>query len=281
MPSDRGRPITDLTSQIALPLLQQDVASVIAGCPMIERQVETGHGEGHYFLRVTPYKNARGVTDGAAVSFVDVTGLMQAERRLRVMVAELQHRTRNLLGVVQAIARQTIGKGGSLDAYKDRLSALGRVQGLISQAAEERVELGDIIRLELHAHGAQDGRVSVQGPPVPLPLDHVQSVALVLHELATNAVKYGALKDGAGSLDRAMAAHRRMAAARASCSSNGPSVGSRSRPGAADHQGFGRQLIQNSLTAALRAKTELVFGEDGVLCRIEMPADTLLGIGSR
>ena len=129
LPSDRGRPITDLTGQVELPHLADDVAAVISGSGLIERQIEQGHTNGHYLLQVTPYQNTRGVVDGAVVTFVDVTGLTRAEARLRVMVAELQHRTRNLLGVVQAIAHQTLGKGDSLEAYKDRLSALGASAG--------------------------------------------------------------------------------------------------------------------------------------------------------
>ena len=275
LPTDRGRPISDLTGYLRLPDLADDVNSVIAGRELVERRIDLDHGEGHYLLRMTPYQNTRGVVDGAAATFVDVTGLTRAESRLRILVAELQHRTRNLLGVVQAIARQTIGKGGSLEAYKERLSALGRVQGLISHAAGDTVELGDILRLELQAHGAaEDGQVDLDGPPVPLPVEHVQAVALVLHELATNAVKYGALKSDAGRLSvwwRRMEdgadADRLVLEWRES--------GVKMPPGAADRSGFGRQLIQRSLAMTLRAKTDLMFGEDGITCRIEMPVDRI------
>ena len=273
LPSDRGRPITDLTGQVELPHLAEDVAAVITGRSLIERQIEPAKDKDHYLLRVTPYQNTRGIVDGAVVTFVDITGLTRAEARLRVMVAELQHRTRNLLGVVQAIARQTIGKGGSLDAYKDRLSALGRVQGLISHVADDTVELGDILRLELQAHGAaEDGQVNLDGPAMKLRLEHVQAVALVLHELATNAVKYGALKHEGGRLavtwrqvEEAAGGRKLVVEWRES--------GVRMAPDAAERSGFGRQLIQNSLELTLRAKTSLVFGEDGVSCRIEMPVD--------
>ena len=269
--SDRGRPITDLTGLVELPDLAADVGAVIGGRDLVERQIELDRGDGHFLLRVTPYQNTHGVVDGAAVTFVDVTGLTRAETRLRVLVAELQHRTRNLLGVVQAIARQTIGKGGSLDAYKDRLSALGRVQGLISHAAHDTVELGDILRLELQAHGAaEDGQIRLDGPPVALRLDHVQAVALVLHELATNAVKYGALKQESGrlvvwwrQLENECGGQLLVLEWRES--------GVHLPPDAAERSGFGRQLIQRSLVSTLQAKTDLVFGADGVSCRIEMP----------
>ena len=275
LPSDRGRPITDLTGNINLPELGADVRSVIGGCELVERQIDMEHGDGHYLLRITPYQNTRGLVDGAAVTFVDVTGLTRAEARLRVLVAELQHRTRNLLGVVQAIARQTIGKGGSLEAYKERLSALGRVQGLISHAADDTVELGDILRLELQAHGAaDDGKVVLDGPRMPLRLDHVQAVALVLHELATNAVKYGALKAETGRLSVWWRLAEDGADGRklvVEWRESGVEI----PPGATERSGFGRELIQRSLALTLRAKTEFGFGPDGVFCRIEMPIDCL------
>ena len=275
LPNDRGRPITDLTGQVMLPDLADDVAAVIAGRSLIERQIDLDDGNGHYLLRVTPYQNTRGVVDGAAVSFVDVTGLTRAEVRLRVLVAELQHRTRNLLGVVQAIARQTIGKGGSLDAYKDRLSALSRVQGLISHAEDDTVELGEILRLELEAHGAaEDAHVVLDGPPVALRLDHVQALALVVHELATNAVKYGALKGEAGRLNvwwREFADGPEGEKLVLEWRESGVTL----PPDAAERSGFGRQLIERSLAMTLRATTDLVFGADGISCRIDIPIGRL------
>ena len=275
LPSDRGRPLTDLTSRLALPDLAADVAAVVAGSPLIERRVNPDEGDGHWLLRVTPYQDINGVTDGAVATFVDVTGLTQAEAKLRVLVTELQHRTRNLLGVVQAIARQTIGKGGSLEAYKDRLSALGRVQGLVSHAVHETVELGDILRLELQAHGAaENARVTLDGPPVPLRLDHVQAVALVLHELATNAVKYGALKTETGRLDVWWRQTEDAAGAR-KLVVDWTESGVDMPADAVERTGFGRQLIQRSLALTLHAKTDLVFREDGVSCRIEMPLEAV------
>ena len=280
LPSDRGRPLSDLTGQIRLPELAADIREVIAGRALIERRVDTISDDSNYLIRVTPYQNTLGSPEGATVSFIDITGLNRAESQLRVTVAELQHRTRNVLGVVQAIARQTIGKGGSLEAYRERLSALGRVQGLISHAAENMVELRHIIELELQAHGAGTGdRVVLDGPSIALPLDLVQSLALVLHELATNAVKYGALQNGTGTL----AVHWCFLGelANRSLMIEWRESGVAMPPNAGEREGFGRQLIEQSLAASLRAKTELLFGSDGVRCRIEMPFALLVGGGGQ
>ena len=122
-----------------------------------------------------------------------------------MLVAELHHRTRNLLAVVQSIALQTLRTSASLEGFGDefesRLEALSRVQGLLARADREAVDLRALVEAELGAHGdggADPGKVRVEGPPVALPAGSAQTLALALHELATNAVKYGALEAARG-----------------------------------------------------------------------------------
>ena len=281
LPGDRGRPITDLSGPLQLPHLAQDVATIMAGSLHVERQISRDDDGSHFLVQFSPYRNVDKAVAGVVVTFVDVTGLTVAEARLRVLVSELQHRTRNLLGVVQAIARQTLGKGGSLDAFKQRLSALGRVQGLISRATDEGVELGELVRLELQAHGApgelQDhSQVTVTGPAVALGLGRIQAVALVLHELATNATKYGALKDGGGKLGVAWRIDE--TGGERLLQIEWRESGVRIPPGTLADEGFGMQLIRRSLTSMLRATTNLTFGEDGVLCQFAIPLEAAEGI---
>ena len=283
LPGDRGRPITDLSARLDLPGFVGDIAAVFANGEPIERSAgytESGRADGdevdraaHYLVRLAPYRDMRHVTEGVVVTFIDVTSLTQAEARQRVLVAELQHRTRNLLAMVQAIAHQTLGKGGSLESFTARLSALGRVQGLISHATDEQVDLGELVRLELQAHGAAEGRnVSIAGPPVALTVERVQTFALALHELATNAVKHGALR--AGSPDHAGRLEITWSVL--------PDDGNRllvldwRESGVAlatgeVRRGYGRELIERALNFTLKARTQLTFGADGVLCHIEMP----------
>ena len=269
LPTDRGRPITDLSSRLNLADFADDIAKVFAGADPIERRVDSeGHGP-HYFVRLAPYRDGDHKIEGVVVTFVDVTSLTRSEARQGVLIAELQHRTRNLLSVVQSLAQQTLGKGGSLQGFTTRLAALGRVQSLVSGAMDDHIDLGDIIRLELQAVGAADDKVSVSGPPVALGFELVQTLGLAVHELATNAVKYGALKEGQGRLEVSW-----------SVQTNGQSVPNLllnwkesgvpklSKP---SRKGFGRDLIERALAYTLLAKTKLSFGEDGILCRIELP----------
>jgi two-component system CheB/CheR fusion protein len=198
-----------------------------------------------------------------------VTSLTQSEARQRLLIAELQHRTRNLLSVVQSLAQQTLGKSGSIKAFSSRLAALGRVQSLVSGAMDDRVDLAEIIRLELQAVGAVSDKVSITGPPVPLGFELVQTFGLALHELATNAVKYGALQDGQGRLDISWKVQSNgESIPTLSLNWNESGVSKLSRP---SREGFGRHLIEKALTFTLRAKTKLSFDGDGVSCVIELP----------
>ena len=191
------------------------------------------------------------------VTFIDVTTLTRSEARQQVLIGELQHRTRNLLAVVQSVAQQTLGKGASLEGFTNRLAALGRVQSLVGGAMDDHIDLGDIVRLELQAIGASDGKISISGPPVPLGFELVQTVGLALHELATNALKYGALANDPGRL-----------AISWTVQSNGQDMpvllldwqesGLTHLP-KPTRRGFGRDLIEKALQFTLKAKVRPIF----------------------
>ncbi|MGY4363547.1 two-component system CheB/CheR fusion protein [Bradyrhizobium sp. i1.7.7] len=120
LPSDRGRPITDLSSRLNLPGFSDDIAKVFADHGPIERRVENTEGTEHYLARLGPYRDGDHKTEGVVVTFVNVTSLTRSEARQRVLIAELQHRTRNLLTVVQSIGRQTLGKGGTYADFTNK-----------------------------------------------------------------------------------------------------------------------------------------------------------------
>ena len=137
----------------------------------------------------------------------DITEEKTAADRMVLMVAELQHRTRNLIGVVRSIAEHTMAATGPtasfLSHFFERLDALSRVQGLLSRADEEPITLEALIRSELDALGATRSvgeRIRLSGPSVRIRNTIVQTLSLAIHELATNARKYGALAEGTGSL---------------------------------------------------------------------------------
>lgn len=136
----------------------------------------------------------------------EVHDLRRLQGEQQVMVAELQHRTRNLLAVVQSISRQTVKESEGLSDFgvklEDRLAALSRAQSLLSQPEAEAITLGTLLEMELGAIGgeAERERITLQGPEVALRHATIQILALAIHELSTNSRKYGALSGRRGRL---------------------------------------------------------------------------------
>lgn len=211
--------------------------------------------------------------------------LRKSVERQRVLMAELQHRTRNLLGIAQAIAIQTLRRCASPgDFERDftrRMNALGRVQGLISGEDYGPIDLQDLISSELAAYQNTPGsvdRVRVEGPLVRLTRTAAQAVGLALHELTTNAVKYGALSSNGGRLAISWGLEQRGDTPWLVLEwrENGVAL-----PANADSKaGYGRELIEKALPYQLEAETRFEFGNDGIRCWIAVPLDQTASTGS-
>ncbi len=201
----------------------------------------------------------------------DITEEKTAAERQDVLVKELQHRSRNLLAVVTSLANRTVGQGAPVESFTTRLKALSRAQALLSQSGSDTVEVGALVDAELAAHA--DGtlpRITVSGPKVLLTSQQMQNFALALHELATNAVKYGALKSETGQLSVTWERTRDQDGD-GHLALNWIESGVDVQPEKVPRRGFGRELIEQALAYALQARTEYALGTDGVRCRIEMP----------
>ena len=211
----------------------------------------------------------------------DITEAREKIETQRVLVAELQHRTRNLMAVVQSIAHQTLSTAPSLEDFENRfnqrLEALSRVQGLLSRASDQPITIAALVAMELDALGshARSGRIQCGGPVVRLRKSAVEMLALAIHELATNAIKYGALASKAGRLSVTW----RFEGAR----QEGNVVlewiedGIASQPGArrSEHGGYGRTLIEQALPYSLSAETKFELGANVLRCAISLPPSTI------
>lgn len=213
-------------------------------------------------------------------AMIDTTERREWEEIQKVMVAELQHRTRNLIAVVRGIANETIKQTGPTEAFRaafsDRLSALSRVQNLLSRADVEPISISALVGLELEALGADGsgGRVVVAGPDVYLRNSTVQTLSLALHELATNARKYGALSHACGRLsvtwaERHDAGERRLVLEWVETGSEHILVQDRSSE---TGRGYGRELIEQALPHTLGARTSYMLTATGVSCTIDLPS---------
>jgi two-component sensor histidine kinase len=204
--------------------------------------------------------------------------LREREERLAVMVAELQHRTRNLISVVGAIADDTVRTSGTLDEfkvkYRERLEVLGRAQGLLfSTSKGGRVTFDELLDSELAAQSVRpdDGQVTLDGPKgVRLRSGTVQTLALVLHELLSNAVRHGALRqpDARLAIRWRHDVSQRDGKPWLHLDWKESGVAMPARPGA----GNGRELIEQALPYQFGARTTFALESDGLHCTISLPA---------
>jgi PAS domain S-box-containing protein len=228
---------------------------------------------------------------GSPVGFLgvalEVTERKRAEAARETLIAELQHRTRNLLALVRSISMQTRAASTTLADYavefNDRLAALSRVQGLLSRGDDAPVTLQDLVLMELDALGTRpDSRIVVEGPKFALPKLSVQTLALAVHELATNALKYGALYGPEGRLAvkwRVFAEDR--GEPRLALEWRESELDLSNRFSNTAKKGFGRHLIEDALPYQLDATTRFELGKDGVRCQIELPLTARLSAARR
>ncbi|MCK1361295.1 sensor histidine kinase [Bradyrhizobium sp. 199] len=152
----------------------------------------------------TPLRDERGGLVGAVNMLVDITARKQAEQRMMLLAYEVDHRSNNLLAVTQAILRLTKAETGAefQAAFQGRLSALANVQRLFSESRWTGASLKTIVEEELRPYAGGDGeRIRIVGEDIRLPATLAQSIAVAVHELATNAAKYGALSTRSGRLN--------------------------------------------------------------------------------
>jgi PAS domain S-box-containing protein len=205
-------------------------------------------------------------------TMTDIHDLRTFSDRQTVLIAELQHRTRNLLAVTQAIASQTLPRNAARVEFESRLRSLAQAQVLISQRDDGEVDLAELLTAELNAHsptGLKSGKITVHGPKVALPPLSTQALGLALHELATNAVKHGALKRREGKLEvvwRVEQSDQSPTAVLEWKESDVVLPASDTR-----RPGYGTHLIQRALPYQLDAATELTFEEHGIRCLIKVP----------
>lgn len=224
----------------------------------------------------TPLVGSDGEVTGYLKVGRDLTERHAADRRQEVLVAELQHRTRNLIAVVRSIAAQTMATTGPTEAFpqhfNDRLDALARVQGLLSRSEDEPVTIESLVRQELEALGGGSGRVVLQGPVVGLRNSLVQTLALALHELATNARKHGALSQDNGVLSVIWEVVEGADGQHLSLEwlESGAQTPIDTTP---QRRGYGRELIERALPYALGATTTYALRPQGARCTIDLPLE--------
>lgn len=198
--------------------------------------------------------------------------LKESEATQRRLTAEVDHRAKNLLAVVQAMARLSAryaaSPEGFLDAFQERIRALALTHNALSETRWQGASLRQIVGAEIGAFDSE-GRVTLTGEDVMLKAKTAQDLTMALHELATNATKYGALSTPQGRLAIAWRPADSGGLILDWRESGGPPVRQPSRTG------FGSLVIGNA--AGYDGSVDYRFDPEGVRCRIELPADALVG----
>ena len=223
-------------------------------------------------LTVSPIKDAAGTAIGASTIARDMTERRRADQHRKTLMAELNHRVKNTMAVVQSIASQTLGHASSLDeareAFSSRLLNLANAHDVLTRESWQSANLGDIISDTVKPHGGGENRFRIEGPDVRLTPSASLAISMALHELSTNAAKYGALSSKGGHVvivwriegvdgNRRLVLHWE--------ETGGPEVAKPKR------KGFGSRLIERALASELGGDVSVDYASSGLVCTIMAP----------
>jgi PAS domain S-box-containing protein len=200
------------------------------------------------------------------ISF-DITAAKRAEQHQRLLINELNHRVKNTLAIVQAISHQSFAgenlSRGARRAFEGRLAALSAAHNLLTEQNWEGASIHQVISDGMAAYHAGE-RVTIEGPDLPLAPKTSVSLAMAVHELATNATKYGSLSNATGriDIDWEIEGDRLRLVWR---ETGGPPVTMPAK------RGFGSRMIERGLSAELGGTARIDFAPQGLICTVEAP----------
>lgn len=224
-----------------------------------------------FLTRIVPLKDHRGNVVRWFGTNTDVTTQHNHEEQLRLLINELNHRVKNTLALVQSVATQSLKGAADLTSARNnldaRLIAMSGAHDLLTQQTWQGAWIADVLNGALSSFVQEPKRVSLSGSRVWIAPRMALSLSMALHELATNATKYGALSNESGSIAVSwnIAPQDQNVLQIRWSESGGPVVARPSR------RGFGSRLIEQVLAADLEGKVELQFRAEGVICHIEAP----------
>jgi two-component sensor histidine kinase len=234
-----------------------------------EIKLSGGNDEPDYAeLSLAPVHDEDGRVASVSLTARDITRRKRAERHQQLLIAELNHRVKNTLAIVQSLAHQTFKRDNppeqAIKAYESRLSALAVAHNLLTRENWEAAAIGDVVREALRPfYSGKACRFT--GPDLRVPPRIAVSLTLALHELATNAQKYGALSVPEGIVDLRWEVtadkHLHLCWTEAS----GPLVH------LPTSTGFGTRMLTRALASDLGGKVDLQFRPEGLVCHIRAP----------
>lgn len=260
------------------------MARIRAGAPFAQYNAWRRRKDGSFFdvsVALGPVKNRDGAIVAISIAMHDISERKEWEARQRFMTRELAHRVKNSFAVLQAILRSTLKTTSNPQdfaaKFSGRLHSLAAAQDILTDNNWKGAELGSLARHLLSSYVVnEDTRLAISGPEINLPPDYAVPFGLIFNELATNALKYGALSVPGGKIDLSWRVEGKTGAG-----SNliliwrergGPKITS------LEPRGFGTALIERSLAGA---KVERLFDADGLICTVSLTLNLLGSIKRR
>jgi PAS domain S-box-containing protein len=223
-------------------------------------------------FQLIPLVNEDGSVNEMVPSGVDISGRKESEIHRELLVGELNHRVRNSLATIQAMARQTIRSASGMDefdkTFSARLNAISAAHDIVMHENQGRASLQTMIERQIGPYASElSSQLKLSGRDVALSGPSAHAIGLVLHELATNAAKYGALSLSDGCIKISWQEAGNGFVDMTWEEKNGPPVSPPLRVG------FGSRLIKQSLEYALGGTADLEYAPDGLIVRLQFPKD--------
>ncbi|UTP40896.1 PAS domain S-box protein [Phenylobacterium sp. LH3H17] len=275
-----GQPMSTLLDDVQIDEWPENLARLRQGEPITDidiSRVTKGDRVIYVSLNISPMRDAQGVIIGASAVARDIAMRKLAEERAKMLMAELDHRVKNILAVVSSVVTQTLKAGGTVETARaeieGRIQAISRAHALLTELGGVEGSLRELVATELRPYEHR-ANVTMSGDDVILSSNANLSMALAVHELATNSAKYGSLSTEEGHLEVTWCVRGTDAESELEVmwlETGGPPVAPPSR------RGFGTKLIELSLVRGLNAKVNREFLETGVRCEISVPLTDTIG----
>lgn len=265
----------DVAKQIT-PLLEAALAGERRSCELTHSSSPPAGKVGHYSVVCETERDIAGDIVGVVMVVFDITDRKRSEEHIQLLLSEVNHRSKNMLSLVSAIARQTKATSAEefADRFSERIQALAASHDLLAKSKWHSIAVAELLSAQLaHFKGLIGRRIALNGPALKLSVSGAQCIGMVIHELSTNAAKHGALSSQQGRVDIVWELNKDPAGDRFSIcwtESGGPPVV------APAQRGFGSTVITSMAELSLDGEVQVDYARPGLSWRLRCPSRKIL-----